>query len=141
MLAVTGLAIHPEPAILQRLWQKLIINAGINPYTAILDCPNGEILSAPLYQSTIDELCQELSELMSAAVQIRQTPGSLRQRIEQVAQNTAGNTSSMRADVLRKRQTEIDFINGYLAKLGKELGIETPVNQMLTEQVQQLSSH
>ncbi|SNC75326.1 ketopantoate reductase [Marinobacter sp. es.048] len=137
----SGLTIHPEPAILQRLWQKLVINAGINPYTAILDCPNGEILSAPLYQSTIDELCQELSELMNAAVQIRQTPDSLRQRIEQVAKNTAGNTSSMRADVLRKRQTEIDFINGYLAKLGKELGIGTPVNQMLTEQVQQLSSH
>lgn len=141
MLEDSGLAIHPEPAILQRLWQKLIINAGINPYTAILDCPNGEILAAPLYQSTIDKLCQELSELMDAAVQIRQTPDSLRQRIEQVAHNTAGNTSSMRADVLRGRRTEIDFINGYLVKLGKELGIETPVNQMLTEQVHQLSSH
>lgn len=141
MLKDSGLAIHPEPAILQRLWQKLIINAGINPYTAILDCPNGEILAAPLYQSTIDKLCQELSELMDAAVQIRQTPDSLRQRIEQVARNTAGNTSSMRADVLRGRRTEIDFINGYLVKLGKELGIETPVNQMLTERVHQLSSH
>lgn len=139
MLEDSGLAIHPEPAILQRLWQKLVINAGINPYTAILDCPNGEILAAPLYQSTIDKLCQELSELMDAAVQIRQTPDYLRQRIEQVARNTAGNTSSMRADVLRGRRTEIDFINGYLVKLGKELGIETPVNQMLTERVQQLS--
>ena len=141
ILADSGLAIHSEPAILQRLWQKLIINAGINPYTAILNCANGEILSAQLYQNTIDELCQELSGLMSAAVQVRETPESLRQRIEQVAQRTAGNTSSMRADVLRDRPTEIDFINGYLAKLGKELGIDTPVNQMLTERVQQLSSH
>ena len=141
MLEDSGLAIHREPAILQRLWQKLIVNAGINPYTAILNCPNGDILSAGLYQNTIDELCRELSELMSAAAQITETPDSLRQRIEQVAQNTAGNTSSMRADVLRKRQTEIDFINGDLAKLGKELGIDTPVNQMLTERVQQLSSH
>lgn len=141
MLEATGLTIHPESDILGRLWQKLIINAGINPYTAILDCPNGEILAAPLYQSTIDELCRELSELMDATLHIRQTPDSLRQRIEQVARNTAGNTSSMRADVLRRRRTEIDFINGYLAKLGKELGIKTPVNQMLTERVQQLSSH
>lgn len=76
---------------------------------------------------------------MDAAVRIRQTPDALRERIEQVARNTAGNTSSMRADVQRGRQTEIDFINGYVAKLGKELGIETPVNQMLTERVQQLS--
>ena len=141
ILADSGLVIHSEPAILQRLWQKLIINAGINPYTAILNCANGEILSAQLYQNTIDELCRELSELMSAAVQLRETPESLRQRIEQVARKTAGNTSSMRADVLRNRPTEIDFINGYLTKLGKELGIDTPVNQMLTERVKQLSSH
>ena len=140
LLEQAGLAIHPEPAILHRLWQKLIINAGINPYTAILDCPNGEILSSSLYQSTIDELCHEVSELMNAAVQITETPDTLRTRIEQVAQKTAGNTSSMRADILRGRQTEIDFINGYLARLVKELGIETPVNQMLTERVQQLSS-
>lgn len=139
MLATSGLNIHPETDIVQRLWQKLIINAGINPYTAILDCPNGKILDAPLYQSTIDQLCLELSQLMDAAVRIRQTPDALRERIEQVARNTAGNTSSMRADVQRERRTEIDFINGYVAKLGKELGIETPVNQMLTERVQQLS--
>ncbi|WP_418141817.1 2-dehydropantoate 2-reductase [Marinobacter sp. MA] len=138
MLATSGLNIHPETDIVQRLWQKLIINAGINPYTAILDCPNGKILDAPLYQSTIDQLCLELSQLMDAAVRIRQTPDALRERIEQVARNTAGNTSSMRADVQRGRRTEIDFINGYVAKLGKELGIETPVNQMLTERVQQL---
>ncbi|WP_305966251.1 ketopantoate reductase family protein [Marinobacter salsuginis] len=139
MLATSGMNIHPETDIVQRLWQKLIINAGINPYTAILDCPNGKILDAPLYQSTIDQLCLELSQLMDAAVRIRETPGALRERIEQVARNTAGNTSSMRADVQRRRRTEIDFINGYVAKLGKELGIETPVNQMLTERVQQLS--
>jgi len=136
----TGLAIHPEPDILQRLWQKLIINAGINPYTAILDCPNGKILAASFYQDTIDSLCRELSVLMAAAGQGKETPDSLRQRIERVARSTAGNTSSMRADVLLGRRTEIDFINGYLTRLGKDLGIKTPVNQMLTERVQQLSS-
>ena len=140
MFQATGLKVHREPDILQRLWQKLIINAGINPYTAILDCPNGEILASALYQSTIDDLCGELSRLMAGAGQGEKSPEALRHRIEQVARNTAGNTSSMRADVLHHRRTEIDFINGYLARLGNELGIETPVNQMLTERVQQLSS-
>ncbi len=141
LLQVSGLAIHPEQDIVKRLWRKLIINAGINPYTAILDCPNGGILNASLYQDTIEDLCQELSVLMEAAGQDKESPNALRQKIESIALNTAGNTSSMRADVLQGRRTEIDFINGYLMKLGNDLGIETPVNQMLTERVQQLSPH
>jgi len=141
MLNASGLTIHPEHNILPRLWQKLVINAGINPYTALLDCPNGEILSAPLYRDSIDGLCRELSELMRASGQAEATPEALRQRIETVARRTARNTSSMRADVLGGRVTEIQFINGYLVRLGKELGIATPVNQMLTQRVQQLSSH
>lgn len=140
-LGGSGLTLHPEPDILPRLWQKLVVNAGINPYTAILDCPNGEILTARLYCETIDGLCEELSAVMAAADQKANAPQTLRQRIEDVARRTALNTSSMRADVLRGRTTEIDFINGYLVRLGKELGIATPVNQMLTEQVQQLSPH
>ncbi len=139
LLNASGLTVHPEQNILQRLWQKLVINAGINPYTALLDCPNGDILTSSLYQDTIDGLCRELSELMRASGQGKQTPEALRQRIEAVAHKTARNTSSMRADVLKGRITEINFINGYLAKLGKDLRIQTPVNQMLTEQVQQLS--
>ena len=138
-LKASGLAIHPERNILSRLWQKLVINAGINPYTALLNCPNGEISGSALYQQTIDDLCRELSELMRASGQGEQTPEALRHRIETVARNTARNTSSMRADVLKGRTTEIDFINGYLVQLGINLGVRTPVNQMLTERVQQLS--
>ncbi|PHQ23709.1 2-dehydropantoate 2-reductase [Marinobacter guineae] len=140
LLSASGLTIHPEQDILQRLWQKLVINAGINPYTALLDCPNGDILAFPLYRDTIDGLCHELSALMRASGQGEQTPEALRERIETVAHKTARNTSSMRADVLKGRTTEINFINGYLWKLGKDLGIRTPVNQMLTERVHQLWS-
>lgn len=141
LLQASGLSVHPENNILGRLWQKLVINAGINPYTALLDCPNGEIVSATLYRDTIDDLCRELSELMQAAGLGVHTPELLRQQIETVASKTARNTSSMRADVLHGRTTEIDFINGYVAQLGNNLGVATPVNQMLTERVQQLSSH
>ncbi|MGM0769537.1 MAG: ketopantoate reductase family protein [Pseudomonadota bacterium] len=139
LLRAGKLTTHSEPDILHRLWQKLAINAGINPYTALLDCPNGDILTSRLYQNTIDGLCRELSELMLASDQGAVSPDELRQRIESVARKTAGNTSSMRADVLQGRPTEINYINGYLSKLGYELGIGTPVNQMLTERVQQLS--
>ena len=138
-LAESRLEVHPEQDILGRLWQKLVINAGINAFTAILDCPNGEILKQPFYQQWIDPLCEEISRLLGAAGQPKQAPEALRDGIEAVARRTATNTSSMRADVLAGRPTEIDFINGYLARLGQQHGIATPVNQMLTERVQQLN--
>jgi len=137
-LAETGLRVHVEENILQRLWQKLVINAGINPFTALLDCPNGDILSSTLYQQNIDGLCAELSLLLQAETSETIAPEALREQIETVARNTASNTSSMRADVMAGRKTEIDFINGYLVQCGKRHGIATPVNQMLTDRVQGL---
>lgn len=137
-LAESRLEVHPEQDILGRLWQKLVINAGINAFTAVLDCPNGEILEQPFYQRWITPLCREISHLLAAVGQPEHTPEALRESIEAVARRTATNTSSMRADMLAGRPTEIDFINGYLARLGQQHGITTPVNQMLTERVQQL---
>ncbi|QBM16655.1 2-dehydropantoate 2-reductase [Marinobacter sp. JH2] len=137
-LAESGLSVNAETDILSRLWQKLTINAGINPFTAILDCPNGKILTHPFYQQWIAPLCHEICELQTASGQSSKSPEALREAIEAVARNTAANTSSMRADRLAGRTTEINFINGYLARLGAEVGIDTPVNQMLTDQVKQL---
>ncbi|MGK0525587.1 MAG: 2-dehydropantoate 2-reductase [Pseudomonadales bacterium] len=137
-LAESGLRVHAEENILQRLWQKLVINSGINPFTALIDCPNGDILSSTLYQQSIDGLCAEISLLLHAETLEAIAPEVLREQIETVARNTASNTSSMCADVMAGRKTEIDFINGYLVQCGKRHGIATPVNQMLTDQVQDL---
>jgi 2-dehydropantoate 2-reductase len=137
-LAQSGLQVRAENSIMPRLWQKLVVNAGINAFTALLDCPNGAIVDAPLYQQTIDGLCTEIAALLQADTGEYATPQVLRQRIEAVAKSTASNTSSMRADVNAKRKTEIDFINGYLVQCGRRHGIATPVNQMLVQRVHTL---
>lgn len=140
-LATSGLSIQVEDRILARLWHKLVVNAGINPFTALLDCPNGDILNARLFQDHIDDLCQELAALMSAEGLPHQTPRQLRADIEQVARATATNTSSMRSDVRNGRMTEIDYINGHVVTRSRALGLPAPVNQMLTERVKQLVPH
>jgi 2-dehydropantoate 2-reductase len=137
-LAQSGIRVHAENNIVQQLWQKLVVNAGINVFTALLNCPNGEIVDAPLYRQSIDELCTEIAALLHADTGERATPQTLRERIEAVARSTARNTSSMRADVNAGRKTEIDFINGYLVRCGQRHGIATPVNQMLVQRVQAL---
>lgn len=140
-LAAAGLRLETTDDILERLWWKLVVNAGINPFTALLDCPNGALLQAPLFLEHIDPLCRELAALMAAEGIGQPRPEALRARIEAVARNTATNTSSMRSDVRQGRRTEIDFINGYLVRVGLRHGIATPVNRMLTEKVRQLTSN
>ncbi|MBW1804694.1 MAG: 2-dehydropantoate 2-reductase, partial [Deltaproteobacteria bacterium] len=50
-----------------------------------------------------------------------------------VCRATSGNRASMLQDVLKRKPTEIDAINGAIVREGKALGISTPVNFMLTE--------
>jgi 2-dehydropantoate 2-reductase len=138
-LGTSGLTVHAEQDIQRRLWEKLIINAGINAFTAILDCPNGDILTDPFYLEHIDELCDEIAKVMKGDIEEALPSITIRERIETVARKTARNTSSMRSDRRLGRPTEIDFINGYIARRGHELGVDVPTNQMLTNRIKQLS--
>lgn len=139
VLSTSGLNVYPDANIRQKLWDKLLINAGINAFTAILNCRNGEILEHPLYQTQIDNLCRELAAVSAAEGFQPLPPHHIRECIETVARNTAGNTSSMLSDRQQGRTTEIAFINGYLVHRGLAHGIPVPVNQMLTENVKQLT--
>lgn len=138
-LASSGLVIHAENDINQRLWDKLVINAGINAFTAILDCPNGDILAHPFYLEHIENLCAEVAQVMALEVSHPLSAGAIRNRIQAVATSTAKNTSSMRSDLHRGRATEINVINGYIAERGRAADIPTPVNQMLAQRVKALT--
>lgn len=138
-LSSSGLVIHAETDIHQRLWDKLVVNAGINAFTAILDCPNGEILAHPFFLEHVDDLCEEIAQIMATEASDPLPAGEIKTRIHSVATSTASNTSSMRSDRQRGRKTEIDVINGYIAERGQAAGIATPVNQMLTKRVKELT--
>lgn len=136
----SGLQVEATADITLRLWQKLVINAGINPFTALLDCPNGQILEQPLYLKHIDGVCEELARLMNHEGMLTNA-NRLRADIEVVARATTHNTSSMRSDVQNGRATEIDFINGYVAHRCEALNLAAPVNRMLTEQVHSITNN
>ncbi|TGN42059.1 2-dehydropantoate 2-reductase [Marinobacter confluentis] len=138
-LSDSGLIIHAETDIRQRLWDKLVVNAGINAFTAILDCPNGEILNHPFFLEHIDPLSEEIGRVMATEASHPLSAADIKARIQAVATSTAKNTSSMRGDRQRGRKTEIDVINGYIAERGQAKGIATPVNQLLVRQVKELT--
>jgi len=116
------------------LWDKLIINVGINALTAITRMKNGELLKIPETRNIMIEAVKEAVNVAKALNIKLEIKDHVRKVIE-VAEATANNKSSMLQDIERKKKTEIDYINGAIVKLGKKLGIKTPVNKTLTAMV------
>jgi len=116
------------------LWSKLIINAGINALTAITRLNNGRLIE---FESTRRILRDAVTEAIRIAKRkrIKLIYDDPLAKVEAVCEATAANVSSMLQDVLRKRRTEIDFINGVIVRQGQELGIPTPVNSLLVNLV------
>jgi 2-dehydropantoate 2-reductase len=111
------------------LWGKLVINAAINPLTALLRVPNGELLARPTARELMAEAVLEVVRVATKRG-VRLPYSDPVEMVEEVARNTAANSSSMLQDVNRGTPTEIDAINGAIIRLGEISGVATPVNRM-----------
>ena len=109
----------------RRLWLKLAINSVINPLTALYQCRNGELLQLPDIDNTIAQLCSEFAQV-AAANQQSFAVDFLIENVRSVMRDTADNRSSMLQDILARRRTEIDFINGYIIKRALQHRLSCP---------------
>lgn len=151
-------------------WKKLAANCSINPLTTLRNCHNGDLISnnikRPKYEDTfgsesdldyndplifyrlirevsdlsliksreVEELCKDAQKELSYI--------NLTRFVEEVARNTARNKSSMLQDAIAHRYpTEINYLNGYVARLGLELGgtVDIQANKYITEEVEKLT--
>ena len=121
------------------VWNKLLINIGINAITALTAIKNGQLIDL---ESTRDLSRAAVEEAMSVAralgIEINEDAVD---HVFKVAQATAVNRSSMGQDADNRRQTEISAINGYIVREADKLGIDAPVNQTLTALVETLQYH
>jgi 2-dehydropantoate 2-reductase len=111
------------------VWGKLVINAAINPLTALLRVPNGELLHRPAAHLLMRVLAQEAAAVAKAQG-IRLPFEDAVRAAEDVARKTASNHSSMFQDMRRGAPTEIDAICGAITQTGEKLGVSTPVNRV-----------
>jgi len=112
------------------IWDKLLVNVGINALTAITGLKNGKLVE--------NREIEELLELSVAEAQKVATAKGISlnfldpiEHTKQICKATAENSSSMLQDVLNQRKTEIEQINGAIVREGRLLGIETPINLVL----------
>lgn len=131
-----GLEARVEADILGQVWNKLLVNVGINALTAIHNCENGGLLEKGEVLALLRAAVLEAASVAQAKG-IAITPEPVARTIA-VCQATAGNISSMLQDVRGNRQTEIEAINGAVLEEARRLGIPAPVNAKLFAAVKAL---
>lgn len=89
---------------------KVLVNAVINPLTAMFDVPNGKVMTNKYIAFLAKKLCEETA----AALQLPFNRSW--ENVVQTAYATKNNVSSMRADIQTKRPTELEAITGYVLK-------------------------
>lgn len=137
LLTRAGITTSVTGDLTTALWRKLIINAAINPLTALTRLSNGEIADHPeltaVQLSVVREACA-VGEAQGIAID----PGDAAAAVMKVCSDTAANKSSMLQDVLNGKRTEIDYINGAIVAAGVQCNVPTPYNIVLTRLVKAL---
>ncbi|MCG8402179.1 MAG: 2-dehydropantoate 2-reductase [Firmicutes bacterium] len=112
------------------IWDKLLVNVGINALTAICAIPNGGLVDLKSAGLLMEKLVAE-AEGVARAKGIKLPGDNPRAKAREVAAATGENRSSMLQDMENRRRTEIDFINGAIVKEGAKVNVATPCNEMV----------
>jgi 2-dehydropantoate 2-reductase len=135
----TGIETEAVDDVRSVLWNKLLINIGINAITALTAIKNGQILDLEITRKLSRNAVEEAMKIAGEMnIKVREDAVD---HVYAVAEATAVNRSSMGQDVDNKRQTEIRTINGFIVREAKRLGLKAPVNETLTALVETLEHH
>jgi len=130
IFAKAGMACQEEADLQAMLWKKLIVNAAINPLTALFRITNGELLTHPEAAPLTRQIVSE-AVTVANAIGIGFSDATLQQVVDSVCAGTALNRSSMLRDIECGRRTEIASITGAIIDAAEHAGIETPVNRQM----------
>jgi 2-dehydropantoate 2-reductase len=130
LLTEAGLRAEASPDIRGEVWAKAVVNAGINPLTAITGLRNGALLEVPALKELLEATVREAHGIAEQAG-IALPGGDPVERARRVCQLTAQNKSSMLQDIEHGRRTEVDSICGAVVAQARGLGLRAPLNQAL----------
>ena len=137
LLERAGIACSESPDFPRALWKKLAVNCIANPLTALLGVRNCDIVTDEL-EPVRRAVGAEVAAL--AAAQGHPLPQDWPARIDENLRAST-NRSSMLQDLERRRPTEIEFLNGFVARRSAELGLPAPVNATLAALVRAAAAH
>ena len=117
-------------------WTKLIFNASTNPVGALTLLHHGAATRLSPTGALFADLIAE-GESVAKALGI-ELHGDPRQMVQKGANAPGKHRASMLQDVLAKRETEVDFMNGAIVQWGEQAGVATPLNRAMWELIKGL---
>ena len=137
MFKQAGISCQLSEDIRKSKWEKMCWNCVFNPLTVVIDDKVAKALDHPEMAGVIRQIVGEVAAV-SAAVKVPLAP-DMAEKVVKWTQELRDIHTSMYDDWKGKRPTEIDYLNGYIVRVGRELGIPTPVNEALTAMVKTIT--
>ena len=138
-LTEAGIKTEAVDDIQSVIWNKLLVNVGINAITALTGIKNGQLLDLSATRDISRAAVEEAMELTRAqGIHIREDSV---EHVFEIAKATSPNRSSMGQDVDNKRLTEIEAINGFVVREAFKIGLNVPINKTLTALIETLQAH
>ena len=113
------------------LWTKLVMNCAYNAISALTHAQYMKLRNDPLACDVMKNVIAEVVAVAVAAGVTLPSADELTVAALKLGEAMATATSSTEQDITRGRLTEIDSLNGYVSRRGKELGVPAPVNSAL----------
>lgn len=127
------ISVEAVPEFDREVWRKALLNAAVNPVTAVHGILNGEVLSEPWRTEALRLLGEALAVARAAGFGF--TSEEVTRDFERVVRASASNRSSMLQDLDRGRPTEIDAISGEILREGERRGLDLPATRAIVAEV------
>ena len=127
----SGIDVQLSTSATAALWNKLILVCGLSGMMCITRASMPEILATP---ETLDLTWRVMREAEAVAKAMGVAPDHdiLNSAMYELEQCDENSTSSMLVDLQRGNRLEVDVLNGAVARLGSEVGVETPINGFIS---------
>jgi 2-dehydropantoate 2-reductase len=128
--ASAGVPVRISDDVMAELWGKLMVNCAYNAISGLTQASYAQLAALPSIRELQHALVSEVVTLATAeGVNLPLAPAL--EAVERIAVAMPAQRSSTAQDMARHKPSEIDHLNGFVARRGRELGIPTPANQSL----------
>ena len=139
-----GMGCETTEHIERDLWAKMLYNCALNPLGAILDVPYGKLAESEFTRQIMDRIVEEVFKVLAATgytTHWSKPADFLKVFYERLVPDTAEHKSSTLQDILAKKKTEIDAMNGAVIALAEERGIDVPFNRAVYNVIKFIESN